>query len=158
MRLLIALCTFALAAPLAGSTPDPTTFAARSDIAAQIAAMEADMKPSQGFLWRPLLGTGAPLTAAIEIWRAPGKPAVHPAESEYVVVLKGEGTLLSGGTLPDPAVRNPSLTEGSRIDGGTTRPLHVGDAFLVPPGTPHWFGIAPGQELVLLGMHIPQGR
>lgn len=148
----------ALALPAASVAADPTSFADPAAIAAQIAAMEHDMKPGQGFLWRPLLGTGAPPTAAIEIWRAPGKPAIHPGDYEYSTVVKGEGVLLSGGTMPDQVVRKPDLTEGSRIDGGTTRPLHVGDTFLIPPGTPHWFGIAPGHELVLLGMHVAAPR
>ena len=87
--------------------------------------------------------------------KKPAKPAVHPDQAEYVVVIAGSGTMISGGRLVDPVTSNPTLIEGSRIDDGTTRALHPGDVFLIPPGTPHWFGIS-GDRLVLLGTKITQ--
>lgn len=142
----------------AQQTPsDPTAFVTGPDIRTAIEAMRRDMKPDQGFLWRPLLRGGSGAIAAIEYWRRPAKPAVHPAEAEYVVVLEGAGTMISGGTLVDAKETSPSLIEGSRIDGGTTRTLHPGDVLLIPAGTPHWFGITD-DRLVLLGTKIPQAR
>ena len=145
----------AAAVPSAAQTADPTGFAGVRDIEAQVADMARAMKPGQGFLWRPLVRDGRTV-AALEYWKAPGRPAVHPDEAEYGIVVAGSGTLISGGTLVDPAITNPGLTEGSRITGGTTRPLATGDVFLIPAGTPHWFGITGGR-LVLLGMKIPKG-
>ncbi|HEX5182927.1 MAG TPA: cupin domain-containing protein [Allosphingosinicella sp.] len=145
------------ASPLHGQPPqDPTAFVSGPGIGAAVAAMGRDMKPDQGFLWRPLLRGGSAV-AALEYWRKPAKPAVHPDEAEYVIVVEGAGTMVSGGTLVDARETNPNLVEGSRIEGGTTRALHPGDAFLIPAGTPHWFGIT-GDRLVLLGTKIPQPR
>lgn len=153
-----------LALTLAGSsgiasaqtTTDPTAFATDADVQAQTRAMLAEMKPDQGFLWRPLVRDSARV-AAIEIWKKPGRPAVHPAEAEYAIVLEGGGTLISGGTLADPSPRNPGLVEGSHIEGGTTRTLGPGDVILVPAGVPHWFGIT-GDRLVLLGIKLPGAK
>ncbi len=143
--------------PLHGQPPaDPTAFVPAADVQAAVEAMRRDMKPDQGFLWRPLVRNGDAV-AALEYWRKPAKPAVHPAEAEYVVVIAGAGTMVSGGTLVEPKETNPNLVEGSRIEGGTTRALHPGDVFLVPAGTPHWFGI-DGDRLVLLGTKIPQPK
>ncbi|UAK26681.1 cupin domain-containing protein [Sphingomonas nostoxanthinifaciens] len=133
---------------------DPTGFAAAADAKATIALLDQSMKPGQGFAWRPLV-RGGEAVAAIEIWKAPGHPAIHPAEAEYSTVLDGEGTLVSGGTLADAHLVKPGLVEGSRIEGGTTRMLKPGDVFLIPAGTPHWFGIT-GPRLVLLGTKLPQ--
>jgi quercetin dioxygenase-like cupin family protein len=135
---------------------DPTSFAAGADVRAQIQAMLATMKPDQGFLWRPLVRDGKTV-AAIEIWKKPGRPAVHPAEAEYAIVLEGSGTLVSGGTLADARTSNASLVEGSRIVDGTTRKLGPGDVILIPAGVPHWFGIT-GERLVLLGMKLPPAK
>jgi mannose-6-phosphate isomerase-like protein (cupin superfamily) len=133
---------------------DPTGYASAADVQAQVEAMRLAMKPGQGFMWRPLV-RGGDAVAALEYWTKPGKPAVHPNQAEYVVVVAGEGTMVSGGRLVDPATTNPTLIEGSRIEGGTTRVLHPGDVFLVPAGTPHWFRIT-GERLVLLGTKIAQ--
>jgi len=135
---------------------DPTSFASAADVQAQLRQMLAEMRPDQGFMWRPLVRDGANV-AAIEIWKKPGRPAVHPDQAEYAIVLEGAGTLLSGGVMADPKVSNPTLVEGSRIDGGVTRPLAPGDVILVPAGVPHWFGIT-GERLVLLGIKLPAGK
>jgi mannose-6-phosphate isomerase-like protein (cupin superfamily) len=140
----------------ASAQTDPTSYATAATVTAQVEAMKHDLKPGQGFLWRPLVKAGDAV-AALEYWTKPGKPAVHPDQAEYVVVVAGAGTMISGGTLVDAAATNPTLTEGSRIDGGTTRSLHVGDVFLIPAGTPHWFGIS-GERLVLLGTKIAAPR
>jgi mannose-6-phosphate isomerase-like protein (cupin superfamily) len=136
--------------------PDPTGFASASQVRAQVESMRRAMKPGQGFLWRPLV-RGGNAVAALEYWTAPGKPAVHSGEAEYVVVVAGAGTMVSGGTLLDAKTVNPTLIEGSRIEGGTIRALHTGDVFLIPAGTPHWFGISGGR-LVLLGTKLPQAQ
>lgn len=157
LRAMLGLVIVALAAaPVAGRPADPTGFASAADVRAAVAAMAKAMKPGQGFAWQPLVRDGARV-AALEYWKAPGRPAVHPDQAEYVVVIAGGGTLVSGGTLDAPAVVNPDLTEGDRIVGGTTRPLAPGDVVLIPAGVPHWFGIT-ADRLVLLGTKLPGGR
>ncbi|MDR6787170.1 mannose-6-phosphate isomerase-like protein (cupin superfamily) [Sphingomonas sp. BE138] len=131
-------------------------FASGPAVREQLASMLAEMKPGQGFAWRPLVQDG-PRVAAIEVWKTPGRPAVHPTEAEYAIVLEGAGTLLSGGKLISPVPRREGLVEGDRIEGGTARSLKAGDVFLVPAGVPHWFGIT-GDHLVLLGTKMPGGQ
>jgi mannose-6-phosphate isomerase-like protein (cupin superfamily) len=142
------------ATPLAAAPApvDPTSFVAAPDVQAQVAAMERAMKPGQGFAWQSLVRQGETV-AGLEIWKKPGKPAVHPADAEYTIVIAGAGTLVSGGMLADATATKPDLTEGSRIDGGRSRTLAPGDVILIPAGTPHWFGIT-GDRLVLLGIKI----
>jgi len=133
---------------------DPTGFASSAAVQTQVEQMRKAMKPGQGFLWQPLV-RGGDAVAALEYWTKPAKPAVHPKQAEYVIVIAGSGTMVSGGKMLDAATTNPDLIEGSRIEGGTTRKLHPGDVFLIPAGTPHWFGI-DSDRLVLLGTKIPQ--
>ncbi|HJV42248.1 cupin domain-containing protein [Caulobacter sp.] len=135
---------------------DSTSFASAADVQAQLRQMLAEMKPDQGFMWHPLVRDGANV-AAIEIWKKPGRPAVHPDQAEYAIVLEGAGTLVSGGVMADPKAKNATLVEGSRIDGGATRPLGPGDVILVPAGVPHWFGIT-GERLILLGIKLPGAK
>jgi len=151
MRLL--LLALLLAAPVAAQAADPTGFATSAEVKAQVQAMDKAMKPGQGFAWQPLVRDGD-RSAAIEIWKKPGKPAVHPDQAEYAIVLAGAGTLISGGTLDVSRMVKPDLTEGDRIVGGTARRLAPGDVILVPAGVPHWFGIT-GDRLVLLGTKWP---
>ena len=145
---LLAACT-----AHAQDAADHTSLAGPQDIKAQVTTMFSAMKPGQTFMWQPLLKDG-PRTAALEIWKAPGRPAVHTSEAEYFTVVQGSGTLVTGGHLKNPHQVNPNNLDGDVIEGGTTRALVVGDTVLIPAGTPHWFGI-PGEPLVLLGIKIP---
>lgn len=145
----------ALAFALPAAAQAPAGFAASAEIRAQVAAMAQAMKPDQGFMARPVVSDGKTV-AALEYWRKPGRPAVHPDEAEYAIVIDGAGTLIIGGTLVAPEMRRPGLTEGSRIEGGTTHRLAPGDVMLIPAGAPHWFGIE-GTHLVLLGIKLPKG-
>jgi mannose-6-phosphate isomerase-like protein (cupin superfamily) len=152
--LLLAAVLLLPAAVHAQSAADPTGYASAADVKAQVESMRRAMKPGQGFMWQPLV-RGGDAVAALEYWKKPAKPAIHPNQAEYVIVVAGSGTMVSGGRLVDPVTTNPTLIEGSCIAGGTTRALHTGDVFLIPAGTPHWFGIT-GDRLVLLGTKIAQ--
>jgi len=152
--LVLAVAAWLAAAPaLAQTPPNPTAFASLATVKAAIASMAHDIKPDEDMLYRPLL-TQPPYTVAIEYWVRPKQAASHLKEAEFVTVLAGSGTLVSGGTLVD-AHHWYDETDGGRIIDGTTRTLKPGDVVFVPEGTPHWFGINGG-KLVLLTMHVPR--
>ncbi len=152
MRGLFALMVaLAAASALPAQTPDPTGFASSVEVRARAAALESAMKPGQGFAYAPLVQADGSV-AALEVWKTPGRPAVHPTDAEYATVIAGAGTLVSGGRLIAPRTRSPGLVDGDRIEGGTTRALAPGDVFLIPAGTPHVFGV--DGRLVLLGMKV----
>jgi len=150
---LAAVLTATAFAARAQTPPDPTSFANSAAVNAMIASMARDIRPTEDMLYRPLL-TQEPYTVAIEYWVRPKQAAAHLTEAELVYVLKGSGTIVSGGTLLE---RHHwyGQTDGGRIEGGTTRPLKPGDVVLVPEGVPHWFGI-DGGKLVMLTMHMPR--
>lgn len=142
-------------APAAAQAPtDPAAFADDAQIKGIVADMASRMRDGRGYLDHPLVKDGTTV-AALEYWKKPGRPAVHPDEAEYAIVIEGSGTLISGGTMTGPKETRSDLIEGDKIDGGTTRNLSPGDVLLVPAGVPHWFGIT-GDRLVLLGMKIPK--
>ncbi len=71
----------------------------------------------------------------------------HTRDLEYVIVTKGGGTMVTGGTLIPPTIDsdiypnpNPNATIRSAvgIKGGLARKIGVGDIIVNPPGTPHW--------------------
>lgn len=156
---ILSKCVLTLAAcmlvidPLAAQSA-PADAASAAEIRTKVAAMATRMGRST-FAYEPLVRDGKTV-AALEYWKAPGKPAIHPDEAEYAVVIEGSGTLVSGGNMLDATEVRPGFVEGSRIIGGTTRRLAAGDVILVPAGVPHWFGI--DGKLVLLGMKLPTPR
>ena len=149
----LAACLAAAGSGHAQDAADRTSLAHSEDLKAQVSAMFAAMKPGQTFMWQPTLKDG-PRIAAVEIWKAPGRPAIHVEQAEYFTVLQGSGILVTGGHMKNLHQVSPGQMDGDAIEGGTSRPLAAGDVVLIPAGTPHWFGI-PGEPLVLLGIKIP---
>ena len=86
------------------------------------------------------------------LYRAEGQTqntAVHFKVSEVYHVMKGSGTLVTGGTVVNPKTRaadsvevtredGPGVT-GTAIQGGANHQLKEGDIIVIPAGTPHWF-------------------
>jgi len=97
------------------------------------------------------------------LYRAEGQTqntAVHYKVSEVYHVMKGSGTLVTGGTVVNPKTRaadrvevtredGPGVT-GTAIQGGVTHQLKEGDVIVIPAGTPHWFSRIDGSIVYLV--------
>jgi mannose-6-phosphate isomerase-like protein (cupin superfamily) len=77
----------------------------------------------------------------------------HPRTVEYMIVIKGSGTLVTGGTLIPPTIdsdpypnTNPNATirRDVGVKGGLARRIGPGDIVVNLPGTPHWLSQIDG--------------
>jgi mannose-6-phosphate isomerase-like protein (cupin superfamily) len=77
----------------------------------------------------------------------------HTREMEYIVVTKGSGTMVTGGTLIPPTIDsdiypnpdpNASIRSLNGVKDGLARKIGVGDVIINPPGTPHWLSEIDG--------------
>jgi mannose-6-phosphate isomerase-like protein (cupin superfamily) len=84
--------------------------------------------------------------------RGPQYAITHTRTLEYMVVIKGTATLVTGGTLIPPTIdsdpypnANPNATIRSEVGvkGGLTRKIGPGDVIVNLPGTPHWLSDIP---------------
>ena len=55
------------------------------------------------------------------------------------IIVEGEATFVTGGTMVDGKTIAPDELRGRTIEGGETRQLAKGDVIIVPNGVPHWF-------------------
>ena len=73
----------------------------------------------------------------------PGDAILHETKtSEVYYMLAGAGTLVTGGFIRDfkpGADGKVSPTRGTRVEGGVTRRVTVGDIIVIPGRTPHWW-------------------
>ena len=97
------------------------------------------------------------------LYRAEGQTqntAVHFKVSEVYHVMKGSGTLVTGGVVVNPKTRaadsievtredGPGVT-GTAIQGGVNHELKEGDVIVIPAGTPHWFSKINGSIVYLV--------
>jgi mannose-6-phosphate isomerase-like protein (cupin superfamily) len=83
-----------------------------------------------------------------------GGAEVHANFSDFLIVIDGEGTELTGGTVVDPKEGPNGETRGLRLEGATSHALHKGDVIHIPAGTPHQAIEAPGQTLTLFVIKV----
>jgi hypothetical protein len=66
-----------------------------------------------------------------------GTPERHANWTDVMVMLHGEVTLTTGGTISGNTVDANGESHGGTLTGGTTVVLHEGDYLEVPAGMPH---------------------
>jgi mannose-6-phosphate isomerase-like protein (cupin superfamily) len=76
-----------------------------------------------------------------------GQAELHETQSDILIIRGGDGSIVIGGTIPDGKKTTAHEIRGSKIDGGKTEPLRVGDVLHVAPNTPHQMLLEPGHKL-----------
>lgn len=75
-----------------------------------------------------------------------GGAEVHRYYADIFIVVDGEATLVTGGTVLDGKVVGDGETRGAAVSGGSRRELRKGDIVHIPPGTSHQLLVAPGKS------------
>ena len=77
----------------------------------------------------------------------PGLAEIHALDTDIIYVMQGSATFVTGGTAVEAKEIAPNEIRGSRIEGGVTRQLSMGEVIVVPNNTPHWFKDVNGEFL-----------
>jgi mannose-6-phosphate isomerase-like protein (cupin superfamily) len=78
---------------------------------------------------------------------------VHGKVTDIWVVREGEGVLVTGGELVDPAPASAAGDfRGAGIRGGTRRLIRAGDVVFIPAGVPH--GIVESKSITWLNIRF----
>lgn len=75
----------------------------------------------------------------------PGGAELHQHWNDFFIVLDGEATEVTGGTIEDAKETSPGEIRGKRVVGGTEHPMHKGDVIHIAPGTPHQTVVPEGK-------------
>ena len=87
---------------------------------------------------------------------ASGGAELHHNWSDFLFVLDGEGTEMTGGTIVDRQDGPNGETKGKTLEGATPHVLHKGDVIHIPAGTPHQAIEAPGQSITIFVIKVAE--
>jgi mannose-6-phosphate isomerase-like protein (cupin superfamily) len=87
---------------------------------------------------------------------ASGGAELHRRYSDFLFVLAGEGTELTGGTIVDRKEKPNGEAGGTRLEGAVPRVLRKGDVIHIPAGTPHQAIEGPGQSIVIFVVKVEE--
>ena len=85
-----------------------------------------------------------------------GGAELHGKYADFLFVVDGEGTELTGGTIVDRVEKANGEVSGTRLEGATAHVLHKGDVIHIPAGTPHQAIEAPGQSLTIYVVKVEE--
>jgi mannose-6-phosphate isomerase-like protein (cupin superfamily) len=71
--------------------------------------------------------------------REAGAAEYHEHTNHIFILVDGEATFITGGTLVGAKQTSPDQMRGTSIEGGETFHLSKGDVITIPAKTPHWW-------------------
>jgi mannose-6-phosphate isomerase-like protein (cupin superfamily) len=71
--------------------------------------------------------------------REAGPAEYHDRTNHVFIMVEGEATFITGGTMVDAKRTAPDQMRAASIEGGVTYHLTKGDVITIPAKTPHWF-------------------
>lgn len=87
-----------------------------------------------------------------------GGGELHKHFADFLFVIDGEGTELTGGTMVNGRELPGGEVHGTSLEGATPHALHKGDVIHIPAGTPHQAIEAPGQTITIyvIKVEVPE--
>lgn len=124
-------------APAAGrSSTAPKLVHHAADLPAMIEKAKAAAASSPRFFGGDTLLSLAPYRMGLEYRTPKAIASVHKNDGEFMLVLEGEGVIVTGGTVVNPKDLGANI-DGDAIQGGTDNRMKKGDWIFVPKGLPH---------------------
>ena len=86
--------------------------------------------------------------------RGAGEVEVHDKTNHIFIIVEGEATFVTGGTLVGAKNTAPGQIRATSMNGGQTHQLRKGDVITVPAKTPHWFKDVPTQTIAYYAVNL----
>ncbi len=85
--------------------------------------------------------------------RGAGEVEVHKNEHHLFIIVEGEATFVTGGTMINPKETSPGHLAASDVQGGQVHQLRKGDVITIPASTPHWFKEVPTKTIAFYAVN-----
>jgi mannose-6-phosphate isomerase-like protein (cupin superfamily) len=147
--------------PGAGQSPLPATDVTAAQVKAFIDALPRDAVSDRPIRVASVGGYQVGVYGVFRPRTMPGDAIKHETTtSEIYYMLRGSGTLVTGGTIAgtNTTVGAASENRGDRIEGGVTRKVVPGDIVIIPGRTPHWWRQLDGDIEYLIFRPDPDSR
>lgn len=86
--------------------------------------------------------------------RGAGEVEVHETTNHVFIIVEGEATFVTGGTLVGARQTAPGQIRASDVQGGQTHHLTKGDVITIPAKTPHWFKEVPTKTVAYYAVNM----
>jgi len=88
--------------------------------------------------------------------RGAGEVEVHEKTNHVFIIVEGEATFVTGGTLVGARETALDQRRAPSVQGGEIHHLTKGDVITIPAKTPHWFKEVPTQTIAYYAVNTDQ--
>lgn len=85
-----------------------------------------------------------------------GVAEIHQKYADFLFVVRGKATLLTGGTLVDPNTVSPGEIKGISVRDGTQTALGEGDVVHIPANVPHQLLLPDHSEFIYFVIKVQE--
>ena len=86
--------------------------------------------------------------------REAGQVEYHEHTNHIFIMVEGEATFITGGTMVGAKRTNAEQMVATSIEGGETHHLSKGDVITIPAKTPHWWKEIPTKTAAYYAVNI----
>ena len=86
--------------------------------------------------------------------RGAGEVEVYENTNHVFIIVEGEATFVTGGTLVGAKNTAPGQVRAASVQGGQSYHLTKGDVITIPAKTPHWFKDVPTQTVAYYAVNL----
>ena len=86
--------------------------------------------------------------------REAGEAELHLKTNHLFIIVEGEATFVTGGTMVGAKQTAPDERRAPKIEGGQTHHLTKGDVITIPANTPHWWKEVPTKTVAYYAVNI----
>jgi mannose-6-phosphate isomerase-like protein (cupin superfamily) len=86
--------------------------------------------------------------------REVGQVEYHEHTNHIFIMVEGEATFVTGGTMVGAKRTSPEQMVATSIEGGETHHLSKGDVITIPAKTPHWWKEIPTKTVAYYAVNI----
>lgn len=154
MKFVFALALILVAVPAFSQAKSSSQVFTASDIKAKLAILEQTAKVSGS--GGAKLGDYGSHSIGLSVRSSSGGAEVHAHYDDIFLVTDGQATLLTGGTVVGAKTDADGETHGTRVEGGSSQNIAVGDLVHIPAGTPHQIIVAPGTSYCAIVIKVKE--
>lgn len=125
-----------------------------AEVQKEVAVLVEKAKESPGGIATEVLDKYPGSTVLLSVRVESGRAELHTLQSDYMVILDGEGLLFTGGRMIGAYQTAPNEVRGVELEGASRTPISKGSVVHVPPNTPHQTMVAPGSKLVYVVVKV----
>ena len=158
MKSLIAIITLTLSATLAAQTVPPRELLDAATIRSTGEALLQQAKSAKDGIGFKVLLTRLDGSEQVAVRVKSGQGEWHRDFADVLIVLEGEGQIVTGGDVINGKETAPGEIRGDGVKGGEVQPFRAGDVIRIEPQVPHQVLLAPGQLIRYFAVKVKASK